>query len=165
MTHVAIVTNIPGSMAVHAPSHRLVYFAADSMHLSDRAVTGRALDARPNVRLMGVKSVRFRLDPVDALPRWLFFTFSVRRQFLNLRAFGLNRLVATHAGGDVWNRRVRRLVRILVTERALELRSFFSFFCHVLPVIELNRLERSFRSGGRAQQHESDHQDHHNHKH
>jgi len=144
-------------MAVHAPSHRLIYFAAHSMHLSNLTVTRRALDSSPNMRLVRVVSVRLRFKPVHALPWRLLFSLSERRKLLNLRAFGLDRLVATHARSDVWDSRVRGLVCVFVTERAFKPWGFFPFFGHVLPVIELNRLPRRFRPSRSAQQHEPDH--------
>src|SRR5512134_3016556 len=101
MTNVTIHTNAPGCMAVHAPSHRLIYFAAHSMHLPYIAVTRRALDAGANVRLVRVVGVRLGLEPVHTTPRRLLFSLCERSELLNLRTFGLDRLVATHAGIDV----------------------------------------------------------------
>jgi len=135
------------------------------MHLTNLAVTRRALDARSNVRLVSVESVRLRLNPVHAFPRRLLFSLSVGRELLDLGAFGLNRLVTTHASADVWNSRVRRLVCILVTKRTLKLRRLVPFFSDVLPVIELDRLQRSVRLAGGSQQHQPDHRYHQNHEH
>lgn len=157
MTNIAIHAHASRSMAVHAPSHRLIYFAAHSMHLPNLTVTRRAVDSGSNVRFVRVVSVRFRFDPIDATPRRLLFSLSVGRELLNLRAFSLDRLVATHARGNVWDRRVRRLVYVFVTERAFKLWSFFPFLSDVLPVIELDRLQRRFRLSRSAQQHEADH--------
>lgn len=165
MANVAIHTHASRSMAVHAPSHRLIYFAAHSMHLSDLTVTRCALDSSPNVRLVRVISIRLRFEPIHATPRRLLFALGERGELLNLRAFGLDRLVATHARSNVWDSRVRRLVYVFVTERAFKLWSFFPFFGHVLPVVELDRLQRRFRPARSAQQHEPDHCDRHNNKH
>jgi hypothetical protein len=151
-------------MAVHAPSHRLIYFAPYSMHLSDLPVTRCTLDSCANVGLVRVKGVRFGFEPVHATPRRLLFSFCEPRKFLNLRTFSLDRFVATHARCDVWNRRVRRLIYVLVTEGAFKLWGFVTLLGHVLPVIELDRLSRRFRLSRSPQQHEPDHQDRHNDK-
>ena len=164
MADVTIHTNASRTMAIHAPSHRLIYLAPYPMHLSDLPVTRRTLDSRANVRLVRVKSVRLGFEPVHATPRRLLFSFREPRKFLNLRAFSLDRFVATHACCDVWNRRVRRLIYVLVTEGAFKLWGFVPFFGHVLPVIELDRLSRRFRLSRSPQQHEPDHQDRHNDK-
>lgn len=58
---------------------------------------------------------------------------------------------------------MRRLIYIFVTERAFKLRPFF--FCHVLPVIELNRLARRFGFSGGAQQDYADDDDYGAHNH
>ena len=165
MTNIAIHTHASRSMAVHAPSHRLIYFATHSMHLSDVAVTRCAFDSGPNVRLVRVISICLRFEPVHATPRRLLFALGERRKFLNLRALSLYRVVATHARSNVWNSRVRRLVHVLVTEGAFKLGGLVPFFCHVLPVVELDRLPRRFRLSRNAQQHQPDHRDRHNHKH
>ena len=135
------------------------------MHLADLSVTRRALDSSTNVRFVRIKGVRLRFEPVHATPWRLLFALGERRELLNLRAIGLDRLVATHARSDVWDSRVRRLIYVLVTEGAFKLWSFFPFFGHVLPVIELDWLPRCFRLSRGAQQHESDHQDRYNDKH
>jgi len=151
-------------MAVHAPSHRLIYLAPYSMHLSDLPVTRCTLDSCANVRLVRVKGIRLGLEPVHPLPRRLLLSFCEHGEFLNLRTLSLDRVVATHACSDVWNRRVRRLIYVLVTEGAFKLWGVFSFFSHVLPVIELDRLPRRFRLSRSPQQHEPNHQDRHNDK-
>lgn len=110
------------------------------MHLADLPVTRCAIDSRANVRLVRVVRVRFWFQPVHALPRRLLFSLEERRELLNLGAFGLDRLVATHTGGDVGNSRVSRLIHVLVAERAFKLWSIFPFFRNVLPVIEFDRL-------------------------
>jgi hypothetical protein len=46
-----------------------------------------------------------------------------------------------------------------VTKRALKLRGVVTFFGHVLPVIELDRLPWRFRLSRSAQQNEPDHRD------
>jgi hypothetical protein len=38
-----------------------------------------------------------------------------------------------------------------MTKRAFQLRRLFTFFCHVLPVIEFDWLARRFRLAGSAQ--------------
>jgi len=135
------------------------------MHLSDLPVTRSALDSCANVRLVRVKSVRLGFEPVHATPRRLLFALGERCELLNLRALSLDRVVATHACCDVWNRRVRRLIYVLMTKGAFKLWGFVPFFGHVLPVIELDRLPRRFRQLSRgAQQHEPNHQDRHNDK-
>lgn len=151
-------------MAVHAPSHRLIYLAPYSMHMSDLPVTRSAVDSCANVRLVRVKGIRLGFEPVHTTPRRLFFSFCERGEFLNLRALSLDRVMATHACSDIWNRRVRRLIYVLVTEGAFKLWGFAPFFGHVLPVIELDRLPRRFRLSRSSQQHEPNHQDRHNEK-
>jgi len=143
MANVTIDTHCLCSMAVDTPAHRLIYFSTDSMHLSDLAVTRRAFESRSNVRLVRVKSVCFRFDPIHAPPGRLLILLSERCQLLNFRAIGFDRVVTTHARRDVWNRRMRRLVHILMTEDALELRAFV--FGHVLPMVKLNWLARRER--------------------
>jgi len=130
-------------VTVDAPAHRLIDLATDAVHLGDLAVTGRAFETRSNVRLVSVKSVRFRFEPIDAPPKRLLILFSKSRKLLNFRAIGFDRVVTTHASRDVWNSRVRRLVHVLVTERALELRAFI--FGRVLPMIKLDWLLRRER--------------------
>lgn len=164
MTDVTIHTNASRTMAVHAPSHRLIYLAPYSMHLSNLAVTRCTLDSCAYVRLVRVKGVRLGFDPVHPPPRRLLFPFCERRELLYLSALSLDGLVATHACRYVGNSGVRRFVCVLVTEGAFKLRSIFSFFSHVLPVVELDRLSRRFRPSRSAQQHEPDHQDRHNDK-
>ena len=156
MTHVAIHTNASRLMAVDTPSHSLVYDAPHAMHLPNLPVTGCAVDASFDVRLMCVIGVGFGFEPVDPLPGRLFFSFGEGCELLNFRTLGLDRLVTTHTGVDIRNSRVSRLIYILVAEGALKLGSFFACFGYVLPVIELDRLERRFRSGSGSQQQESD---------
>ena len=90
MANVTIHADASRFMAVHAPTHRLVYFAPYSMHLANLTVTCRALDTGPDVRLVRVVGVRFRFDPVHALPRGLLFSLGEPRQLLNFRALGLD---------------------------------------------------------------------------
>ena len=115
------------------------------MHLANLTVTRRALQPRSDVRFVGVKRIRFRLDPVDSLPGRLLLALGVCCELLDFRALGLDRFVTSHAGRNVWNGRMRRLVDIFVTERAFELRRFVARFRDVLPVIELDRLFWGFR--------------------
>ena len=157
MADVAVNAHASRAVAVHAPSHRLLDFATHAVHLPDLSVTCGAFEPGSNVRLVRVESVRFRFKPVDAAPRRLLLARGEGRELLNLGAVGLDRFVTTHARIDVGNRRVRRLVCVLVTERAFELRAVF--FGHVLPVIKLNRLFRRYRLCRRAQEYDSDNGD------
>lgn len=129
------------------------------MHLTNLPVTSRALKPGPYVRLVGVKRIGLRLDPVDSPPRRLLFAFGVSGQLLNFRALGLDRFVTAHTGRYVWNRRVRRLVHIFVAKRAFELWSFFSLFRDVLPVVKLDGLFRRFRLTRRTHEQHADQND------
>ena len=160
MTDVAIHTNASGLVAVYAPSHGLVYFATHTVHLANLSVTGCAFDSSLNVRLMSVVGVSFRCEPVHALPGRLLFFLRERRELLNFRALGLDGVVATHAGVDVGNSRVSRLIHVLVAEGAFKLWSFFAWFGYVLPVIELDRLTCGLGSGDGSQQKEAEDCDH-----
>lgn len=143
-------------MAIDAPTHRLIYFATHPMHLSDPAVTRRAFEPRLYVRLVRVENICLRLVPIHTSPRRLLLALGECRQFLDLRAFGHDRFVTSHARRDVGNSRVRRLVHVLVTKRAFELRGIIGLFSHVLPMIELDGLARRLGPGRRAQQHYAD---------
>ena len=160
MTDVAIHTNFLGLVAVDAPSHGLVYDAPHTVHLADRPVTSCAVDPSLNVRLVCVIRVRFRFDPVHALPGRLFFSRRERRELLNFRALGLDRFVATHAGVNVGNSCVSRLIDVLMAEGAFKLGSFVARFGYVLPVIELDRLNGRFGSSRGSQQKEAEDCDH-----
>ena len=165
MTDVTIYASPARRMAVHAPPHSLLNFAAHSMHFPNFAVTGCTFDACSNVRFMRVIGISLGFEPINSLPRRLFFSLGVSCKLFNLRAFGKHRFVATHAGINVRDRSVRGFVGVLVTKSAFKLRGVFTLLCHVLPVIERDRLHRSFRLTGRAQEHEPDHQNHHYHQH
>ena len=128
------------------------------MHLANLTVACRTLNAGSNMWLVSVKRVGFRLEPVDASPRRLLFSFGISRELLDLRAFGPDRLVTTHTGAYVWDGGVRRLVGIFVTKHTLELRGVVSFFRDVLPVIELDWLQRGRRLAA-AQEQESNRRD------
>jgi len=143
MANVTIHTHPFSPMAIDAPSHCLIYFATHAMHLSNLAVTGRAFEAGSNVRLVRVENICLRLVPIHATPRRLLFLVGERGKLLHFGTLGHYRIVTSHASGGIGNGGVRRLVYILVTEGALELRAFF--LCHMLPVVELNWLLRRFR--------------------
>src|SRR5258706_2890969 len=133
MANVAIHTNAAGLVALDTPAHRLIYFAPHTVHLANLPVTGRAFDSSLDVRLVCVIRVRFRFEPVHTLPGRLLFSLRERRELLNFRALCLDRLVATHARGDIWNSRVSRLIHILVAERAFKLCSFFPRIGYARP--------------------------------
>jgi len=156
MANITIITNISRPVTIHAPAHCLVHLSSNAMHLTDLPVTSCALQTGSNVRLVGIKRIRLRLDPVNSSPGRLLLALGVGRELLNFRALGLDRFVTTHAGGYVWNRRVRRLVDIFVTEGAFELRRFVALFRDVLPVIELNRLFWGFGLARRAHKQHAD---------
>jgi hypothetical protein len=160
MTDVAIHTNASGLVALDTPSHRLIDFAPYSVHIANLPVTGRAFDSSLDVRLVCVICVRFRFEPVHTLPGRLLFSLRERRELLNFRALCLDRLVATHARGDIGNSRVSRLIHVLVTEGAFKLWSFFPCFGYVLPVIELDRLTCWLGSGDGSQQNEAENCEH-----
>ena len=107
MTHITIHAHASRAVAVHAPSHCLIYFATHAVHLPDLPVTGCAFEPGANVRLVRVESVRFRFERVDAAPWRLLLAFGEGRELLNLGAIGFDRIVATHASIDVRNRCVR----------------------------------------------------------
>src|SRR6185295_633782 len=118
MTNVAIDAHASCAVAIDAPTHRLIYLAAHSVHLSNLAVTRRAFEPRLDVRLVRVENICFGLVPINPAPRRLLFALGKCREFLHLGAFGHDRFVTSHARRDVRNRRVRRLVHVLVAERA-----------------------------------------------
>jgi len=159
MANITIITDVLGPVAIHTPAHRLIYFSSNSMHLAHLTVTRRALQPGSDMRLVGVKRIRLRLEPVDSSPGRLLFALGVGSELLNFRALGLYRFVTSHTGCYVWNRRVRRLVNVFVTERAFELRRFVALFRDVLPVVELNRLFRSFGLAGCARKQHADQYD------
>ena len=124
MAHVAIHARATLAMAVDAPPHCLIYLASHSVRLADVTVTRRAFNAASRVRFVREEHVSLAFKPVDAFPRRLLFAIRERRQLLNLCAIGFDRLVAAHARFGIRDRRVRRLVRVLVTEGAIEFGSF-----------------------------------------
>src|SRR6185295_10057886 len=79
MTDVAIDTHASCAMALDAPTHRLIHFAAHSVHLSDLAVTRRAFEPRLDVRLVRVKHICLGLVPIHTSPRRLLFALCVGR--------------------------------------------------------------------------------------
>lgn len=150
MTNVAIDTHASCAMALDAPAHRLIYFAAHSVHLSNLAVTRRAFESRLDVRLVRVENIRLGLVPIHPSPRGLLLALGESRELLHLGAFGHYRFVTSHARRDVRNSRVRRLVHVFVAERAFELRSIIALFSHVLPMIEFDGLPRRLGFGRSA---------------
>jgi hypothetical protein len=160
MTDVAIHTNASGLVAVYTPSHRLIYFAPHAMHLANIPVTGGAIYSSLYVRLVRVICVRFRFEPVHALPGRLLFSLREGGQLLNFGALGLDGLVATHTRADVGNSRVGRLIHVLVAESAFELWGFFAWFGYVLPVIELDWLKWRLGFGDGSEHKEADDCDH-----
>lgn len=164
MANVAIDTHASRAMAFDAPTHCLIYFATHAVHLADLAVTRRAFEPRLYVRLVRVENICLSFVPIHTSPRRLLFALGECRQFLHLGAFGHDRFVTPHARGDVGNSRVRRLVHVLVTERAFELRGIIGLFSHVLPMIELNGLTRRLGLGRRAQQHYAEDRNHDAHR-
>ena len=165
MTNITINTHVSRSVTIHAPTHCLIYFATNAMHLSHLTVAGGTVDSRLYVRLVRVVGVRFGFQPVDAFPRRLLLPLRKRGKFLNLGTLGLDRFVATHASAYIWNGGVRRLVYVFVTECTLELRSLVAFFGNVLPMVKFDRLSWTFRFSGDAQQEYTDDRDRHDHKH
>src|SRR5215471_14429453 len=144
MTHITIHTHISCSVTVDTPTHCLIYFAANAMHLSHLTVTGRTVDTSLNVRLVCVISIRFRLHPVDAFPGRLLLPLRKRSKFLNFRTFGLCRFVTAHARAYVRDRGVRRLINVFVAKSTLQLGSFVALLSNVLPVVKFDRLARAF---------------------
>ena len=160
MAYVAIHACAALAMALDAPPHCLIYFTTNSASLAHVTVTGGAINSDSFVRLVREKHIGLAFKPVDALPGRLFLALCDGSEFLHFGAIDLFSLMTNHARIDIWNRRVRRLVHVFVTERTFQLGSVL--FGHVLPVIELDGLMRRFRSCGRAQENEKadcDHRD------
>ena len=164
MANVAIDTHASCAVTIDAPPHCLVYFAAHPVHLSDLAVTRRAFEPSLDVRLVRIENICLALVPIHPSPRRLLFALGECRELLHFGAFGHDRFVTSHARRDVRNGRVRRLVYVLVTECAFELRGIIALFSHVLPMIELDWLTRSFGFGRSAEQHDADDRNHDAHR-
>jgi hypothetical protein len=134
-----------------------------AMRLTHLAVTRGTIHAGANVWLVREKNVRRVFNPIDAHPGRLLPALSYRGKLLHLWTIRLDRLVTRHASRDVRDRRIARLIRVLVTETTFELRAFF--FRYVLPVIELDRLCGRFNSAEGPKQDEPAYEHQHGQKH
>src|SRR5258707_9923324 len=85
MANIAIDAHVSSAVAVDAPSHGLIYFATDAMHLSNLAVTSSAFETGSNVRLVRGGKVCLRFMPIHPAPRRLVFSFGELGQLLHLR--------------------------------------------------------------------------------
>jgi len=97
-------------VAVDAKAHGVVDGRLGDGHLREIAMTGRALDFRPNVRGMIEPDVRFSKEPVNALPGEVFSTLCMIAQRLDSRIAGVaNVRMTTHTDIDAWNSRAHPL--------------------------------------------------------
>ena len=145
MADVAIHACALLAMTVYAPTHRLVHLSAHTMHLADLAVTVGTVDAGHDMRLMGEEDIGRLFHPIDALPGRFLLLLEDGRNFLNFRTIGLRAFVAGHACANAGDCGVAGFICVLMAEDAFELRAVL--FGEVLPVIELNRLQRRLAAG------------------
>ena len=142
MTDVAIHARSSSAVTIYAPSHRLIDLAPNEVRPGYLPVTLRAINLCAHVRFMREEDISLTFKPVDARPQWLLAALVEGRELSDLRAVRLFTLMAGHAGFRIRYRRVRRFVRVLVTEDAVKLRAFL--LRDVLPVIECYGLARRF---------------------
>jgi hypothetical protein len=153
MADITIHTRVVLTVTVNAPTHRLIYFLPDAMHLTDLPVTGSAFDAGRYVGLVTEEYIGRFLNPVNASP-WRLFASSERGcQLLHFGAFGSHCVVAAHARRRIGYRRAGGLIGVLVAEATFELWPFL--FSEVLPVIEFDGLNGPLGSRAYAQQYQS----------
>ena len=131
------------AMAFNTPTHRVVHFPLNPVHLVYLAVTRRTINAGADVRLVGKKNVGRFIDPIHPPPSRLLGPPGDRGQLLNLGAFRLHRFVTLHALRDIRDGGVRGFISVVVAGRSFEFRTiFFGFLRRVLPMIERYRLSR-----------------------
>jgi len=120
-------------MAAHAPSHILIDVSLDLVHLANLSVTGNTIDICLYVWFVGKEGIGGSRYPVDSDPRRLLMTFGIGSKFLDFRAVGFYRLVASHAGRCIGYCGMRRLISIFMAKGAFQLRAVR--LCNVQPVV------------------------------
>ncbi len=106
MANVAIYAHAFCPVAIDAPSHCLIYFATHAVHFSNLAVTGDAFEPGSNVRLVRVENICLGFVPIHTPPGRLLFVLGERCKLLHLGTLGHYRVVTSHAGAGIRNRRV-----------------------------------------------------------
>src|SRR5262249_20783530 len=121
MANIAIDADVLGAMTGYAPAHILIDFPLYLMHLTDLTVTGNAIDIGLNVGLVGEENIGRSRNPVNPRPGRLLSTIKVSGQFLDLGFVCRVHLMTLHAFGHIGYGGMRRFVRVLMTECAIQL--------------------------------------------